>query len=209
MEPQRQCRICFGQENEHMMICPCECRGTSAYIHLACLEEYFYHYPNRICRVCHSYMYYFTPFDRYILILLMLWLSILSTVSHTNLLIKLPFMFMIFVISLVKPLRKILNSYISGLIFVCTFILSTTSYRNVTNSIFLIGGLILGITISMYIPLRFILMFFLNILIAVYCIAIVIFFSEKNDVYMTSCFMSVLLFVWAFVIQTRPPPRYL
>jgi hypothetical protein len=61
----------------------------------------------------------------------------------------------------------------------------------------------------MYIPLRFILMFFLNILIAVYCIAIVIFFSEKNDVYMTSCFMSVLLFVWAFVIQTRPPPRYL
>ncbi len=34
------------------MLTPCNCRGSSAFIHQGCLEEYLQHYPDGICRVC-------------------------------------------------------------------------------------------------------------------------------------------------------------
>lgn len=34
------------------MISPCNCQGSSAFIHEECLEEYLNHYPDGICRVC-------------------------------------------------------------------------------------------------------------------------------------------------------------
>lgn len=204
-----QCRICFGQEDEHLMICPCECRGTSAYIHLSCLEEYFYHYPDRNCRVCHQYMHYTTPFDKTMFTLLLGWLSILVLVSNTSSYLKLFFLGLLMATALVRYLRNVMNIYVSIFIIICTFIVATTSHRHLTNTILFIGGMVTAITVSLYIPLRYIILFLLHILLACYCIALVIFFAEQNDVYMTSCFMSVLLFVWALLIQTHPPARYL
>jgi len=205
----RQCRICFGQENEESMLCPCDCKGTSAYIHLECLEEYFHHYPDRICRVCHQHMYYTTSFDKTMFALLIIWLTVLIMVSHTVFYAKLFFLSLIMLTVIIKYLRSILNIYVSILIIVCTLAVSTTSYRHLTNTICLVGCIVSAITVSMYIPIRFVLLFLVNILIACYCIAVVIFFSEQNDVYVTSCFIAVFIFVWAFVIQTRPPARYL
>jgi hypothetical protein len=205
----RQCRICFGHENEEFMLCPCDCRGSSAYIHLECLEEYFYHYPDRVCRVCHQHMYYSTPFDKTMFALLIIWLTVLIMVSNANLYLKLFFLSLIMLTVIIKYLRSILNIYVSIFIIASTIIISTTPYKHLTNTICLVACIVSAITVSLYIPIRFVLLFLVNILIACYCIAVVIFFSEQNDVYITSCFIAVFIFIWAFVIQTRPPPRYL
>lgn len=45
-----QCRICFEDGGDG--VTPCQCRGTSAFIHTSCLDKYIRYYPDRICRVC-------------------------------------------------------------------------------------------------------------------------------------------------------------
>lgn len=205
----KQCRICFGQENPQFMLCPCDCKGTMAYIHVECLEEYFQHYPDRICRVCHQYMYYNTPFDSTMFTLLMIWLSVLILVSNISVYAKMFSLGLLASVFFIKLLRKVLNVYVSIFIFVCTLLIATTPYKHLTNSILLAGCIVVTITMTMYIPMRFILMFFINILIACYCMAAVVFFSEQNDIFITSYFMAIFLFCWAMIIQNRPPVRYL
>lgn len=34
------------------MVTPCNCRGSVAYIHDDCLQEYLSYYPDRMCRIC-------------------------------------------------------------------------------------------------------------------------------------------------------------
>lgn len=34
------------------MISPCDCRGSSAFIHQECYERYLEHFPDGVCRVC-------------------------------------------------------------------------------------------------------------------------------------------------------------
>jgi E3 ubiquitin-protein ligase DOA10 len=47
------CRICYEPEDsDSQLLTPCECRGTSAYIHEACLVRYLDYYPDGVCRVC-------------------------------------------------------------------------------------------------------------------------------------------------------------
>lgn len=50
------CRICFGTDAQETMISPCNCRGSSAYIHQDCYERYLEHFPDGLCRVCMSEM---------------------------------------------------------------------------------------------------------------------------------------------------------
>lgn len=38
------------------MVSPCNCRGSSAFIHELCLERYLEYYPDGICRVCRTDM---------------------------------------------------------------------------------------------------------------------------------------------------------
>lgn len=50
------CRICFGTDAQDTMISPCNCRGSSAYIHQECYDRYMEHFPDGICRVCSADM---------------------------------------------------------------------------------------------------------------------------------------------------------
>jgi len=49
---EQTCRICYATDHGGNMLTPCNCRGTSAFIHQECLERYLEHYPDGICRVC-------------------------------------------------------------------------------------------------------------------------------------------------------------
>ena len=51
------CRICFGTDAQETMIAPCNCRGSSAYIHQECYDRYVEHFPDGICRVCMAQMH--------------------------------------------------------------------------------------------------------------------------------------------------------
>jgi hypothetical protein len=51
-----ECRICLTDENPELMIQPCKCKGTSAYIHQKCLENYIRNYSST-CAVCKTPFY--------------------------------------------------------------------------------------------------------------------------------------------------------
>lgn len=206
---QKECRICFSQQNPENMVSPCDCKGTSAYIHIECLENYFHHFPDRVCRVCHQHMYYTTSFDKAMFFILVFWLATLAMLSNSPIIFKMSFIFLLVSVSMMKPLRNVLNAYVSIFIFVNTFILSTTSYKHVLSTVLFIGCLVAIVSLLLYIPFRFLLIFLVNLLAAGYCIAIVIFFAERNDIFLTSCLLSIFLFGWALFIQLRPPMRYI
>lgn len=50
------CRICFGTEGQETLLSPCNCRGSSAFIHQECYEQYLEHFPDGMCRVCNAHM---------------------------------------------------------------------------------------------------------------------------------------------------------
>ena len=50
------CRICFGTDGRETMLSPCNCRGSSAFIHQECYERYLEHFPDGMCRVCNTRM---------------------------------------------------------------------------------------------------------------------------------------------------------
>lgn len=46
------CRICL--EEEGLLVRPCACRGTSAYVHQACLERWVQESNREACEICHE-----------------------------------------------------------------------------------------------------------------------------------------------------------
>ena len=37
----KECRICFEEESDNnKLISPCDCKGTSQYVHLKCLQQW-------------------------------------------------------------------------------------------------------------------------------------------------------------------------
>lgn len=46
---EKECRICFSEENPEKMIAPCYCKGTSKWVHLKCLNNWRY-FNNQIAK---------------------------------------------------------------------------------------------------------------------------------------------------------------
>jgi len=209
MNTELQCRICFSSEDKDNLVVPCDCKGTSSYIHIACLEEYFRHYPDRICRVCHKYMYYATSFDKIMFGLLLIWLSILLLVSNTNILLKLCFSIIFLGLLFAKSLHHYISAPVSIIIISSTLILVSTTTKHIFQSLALIGGILTVSTIAIFVPLRYMAIIFMNGLVALYSVTLTSFFAERNDIFITGCFLSLILFMWAFVLQHHAQLRYL
>lgn len=197
----KQCRICFSSDDPNTLITPCHCRGTSAYIHIACLEEYFRHYPDRVCRVCHEPMVYTTSFDKTMGILLFMWLSIMLMISNSLLIQKLFFLIIFMGFLSLSAIRKFITAPVSILIISSTMILVTSSTKYIFSSLFLIGGILTLSTMIMFIPPQYVAMMVTNLIVASYCILITVFFAERNDIFITSCFLALLVFMWALIVQ--------
>lgn len=49
---QEICRICHDESPVEKLVSPCKCKGTQAYVHLACERQWQIESGNNICRVC-------------------------------------------------------------------------------------------------------------------------------------------------------------
>lgn len=47
------CRICFDDNNQHDIISPCDCDGTSKWVHRTCLDTWRNIKQIDVCDVCH------------------------------------------------------------------------------------------------------------------------------------------------------------
>ena len=203
MNSTKQCRICFGSERAYTFISPCACRGSSAYIHLACLEDYIHHYPDRICRVCHQYMDYSTSFDYAMLGCLYIWLTILMFISNASDQTKLVFTGVLLTLLNIRRFRLYIHGYVSMIILFSTFMLVNTSRANVYNSILLIGGFVGFLTLLLFIPHEFVLFMFIIGLLMIYGTTVVLFFAQSHDTYMVGCFLALVLLCWGVTVQAH------
>jgi hypothetical protein len=85
-----ECRICLESDDPETMVQPCQCRGTSAYVHQRCLEHYFQFYPDGICRVCMFPIVYYEHrvFSRLVYALWFLALLLVISQSSTRIHIR-------------------------------------------------------------------------------------------------------------------------
>uniref|UniRef100_A0A914CJ07 RING-CH-type domain-containing protein n=1 Tax=Acrobeloides nanus TaxID=290746 RepID=A0A914CJ07_9BILA len=49
------CRICMDEEQTSNLISPCNCRGSMAFIHRHCLDQWYEIRQNEFCGTCHYY----------------------------------------------------------------------------------------------------------------------------------------------------------
>jgi hypothetical protein len=89
-DDERQCRLCLqhGDSDENRLFSPCQCNGSMAYIHEACLEQWRQSAPNRKnyweCPVCnYKYQLRRVPLYRAIVHWLLLLLLTALTVTGT------------------------------------------------------------------------------------------------------------------------------
>ena len=106
-----QCRICFDEGDAYTLVTPCQCRGTSAFIHRACLDRYTQYYPDRICRVCHArFLPVVSPYDDVLRWVVVACLTALLLLSTTRLGVKLILFGVTVAVALVCIRRNLLTS---------------------------------------------------------------------------------------------------
>ena len=203
MNSTKQCRICFGHERAQTFVSPCACRGSSAYIHLSCLEKYIHHYPDRICRVCYQYMDYSTKFDTVMLGILYVWLTILISISNASEQTKLIFVGVLLALVNIRRFRLYIHGYVSTIILFSTLMLVNTARTNIYNSILLLSGFIGFLTLLIFIPHEFVLFILVVGLLMIYGTTVVLYFAQTHDTYMVGCFLALVLLCWGVAVQAH------
>jgi hypothetical protein len=206
---ERQCRICLDTENPETMISPCMCRGTAAYIHEACFQQYLDHYPDRVCRVCHYRVPGTATFslDAVVFLVMAFWMIALLMLSSVAEHYKVIYLFMLAGLLLFVNIADVFRG-VFGICLLCVSFLFTFLEPTIAVQCVLFFGLlgIIGI-MFLYIPPEIMLMFVAILLMGAYSILIVSFFALKQDMYLTAFIVPFMALVWACVIRARPPLR--
>ena len=206
---ERQCRICLDTETPETMITPCMCRGTSAYIHEACFEQYLEYYPDRICRVCHyrvpgPEMTLF-PTDTAVFLYMAVWMTTLLLLSPVAEHYKVMYFFMLIGVliycKLTDAFRGAFGIGITCISFLFTFLEPILAVQ----AIVFIGLLAIIGVLFLYISPEIMLLFVAIVLAGAYSIVIVSFFALKQDSYLTAFIVPIMLILWTCVIRARPP----
>ena len=197
----RQCRICLDTENPNSMVSPCNCRGTSAYIHSKCLNEYLHHYPDGLCRVCRKNMIVVYPYEIILFAMLMILLLYTNIPTHT----KFIYVLMTLPIFLTNRIHKIFTlSSVIGLVCLSSLFLVIQPEYSIPM---ILGITIVGVlaTIAHYIPPQFILMLASIGLGGLYIGILTIYIATTTDSYMLSYFSTFVSMLWLLFVNLRPP----
>ena len=201
----RQCRICLETENPSTMVAPCDCRGTAKYIHTKCLNDYIFHYPDRLCRVCRQPMYVASPSRMFVDCVLTGLLLTLLAFSSVRILDK--------AILFVAAVAVFAIYYIYNIISVSTELFAIAVamlfFMAAHHELFilLIGclGLIATVyVLSVYIPIRYVMALGAIVVGMSYMILFAISISHQLDAYAGSFFMALVFLAWHGWIQLHP-----
>lgn len=47
------CRICYDDSSQEILVVPCNCKGTMAFVHKSCLERWLAESNSSVCELCH------------------------------------------------------------------------------------------------------------------------------------------------------------
>lgn len=201
-----ECRICFGDERPETMLIPCRCRGTSAYVHDACLRTYFSYYPDRICRVCHERMGHpWIDTERNLICgaLLLVWsaiLLVLSTVSATSKGI----VFLGLTGLLLHHIRRKQLTYettiailaISGLLFL-------TEPQHLPQTVFLAAVVLVLLTLCLFVPVETVFLILVFCLAMTYSVLFLFMVAVRTDPAFTGLLLLVVAIFWMVFLRPR------
>lgn len=192
------------------MISPCMCRGTSAFIHEACLQRYFEFYPDGHCRVCTYQMHPYATrqfIDAVIFGSMILWFCFLLLFSSVPEYFKFLYLFLFTAsLFLAKVTDSLRNVTCIGLMALSSVFLVLSTSQSI--QLILLLGIFGSIAVMcLYIPPEFMLFFMTIVLAGAYSTMILIFFMMNQDSYLVSFFVPTMILLWLCVIRARPPLR--
>lgn len=201
-----QCRICFDDGDARTLLTPCLCRGTAAYIHQSCLDEYIRYYPDRTCRVCKGFFpAYQSPREIQLCWVLFLGLTSLLFFSTARLLVKFPLFGMITLLSIYFLRCNLLTSTPFVFIFILTLLFlpgghASANYMWLTT----IGMIAFVYTLARQLPAIILLGILVTAILAAYAGFILVLAYQNLDAPAFTVFFSVLYLVWYSWVHDNP-----
>ena len=201
-----QCRICFEDGDATTLVTPCQCRGSSAYIHQTCLDRYIQYYPDRICRVCHGqFPPPETPMDIGLCWILVTCLVSALLLSQVRTIVKL-FLFGIGLSVCIYLLsRRLMTS--TPLVFVsilALLILPGGHSMAMTMWLMILGLFLILYTLGRQLPALMLLSVLVTFMLAGYAAFLTMFAYHSLDSPAFTVYLSVLYLLWYAWIHDHP-----
>lgn len=201
-----QCRICLEDGDATDLIAPCQCRGTSSYIHRTCLDQYIQYYPDRICRVCYTPFQYRNLRNQLGLsILVFLVFLILLSLSQIRILMKL-FLLGLSVLMTFHFFRRGLFS-ITPIVFltILCLLFLPGGHPSATNIWFVvIAVLMIGYTLGQQVPAMVLLGILFTLLLSGYVMFLTMFAYHAFDTPAFTVYISTLYLGWYAWMNAHP-----
>jgi hypothetical protein len=199
-----ECRICLEDDSPETMIQPCQCRGTSAYVHQRCLERYFHFYPDGICRVC---MFPIVYYERHVFsrVLYALWFSALLLVisqSSTPIYIRILLSLLSGLVLYGYQRRRLESRNILGIVFlILTLYTGGQPDFNLTIAIMI---LTMFYALVLFIPPIYLGMMAFIIVLTFYTVMTLHALSQFLDSYAQGITIVLAVLLWNLYIGMRP-----
>lgn len=201
-----QCRICFEEGGN--LVSPCNCSGTSAYIHSHCLDQYVYHYPDRICRVCHTE--FRTPRQMLPFFLTIFCLACMLFASRETLNVKVALYFLLATVIAFYRTFDLFNQT-TGLVIIGLWTLFLI-IQHFQAKLFILGSII-GISLiysfSRFVPVEIIFNIFGVLLVYAYIGFITLLLFTNMDPMAFAVYITITYMFWNGIVRGHNPLRLL
>lgn len=201
-----ECRICFGDERPETMLIPCACRGTSAYVHDACLRTYFSYYPDRICRVCHERMghpWIDTERNLICATLILVWSAILLVLSAVPVASKIVTYVALTSLLLHHIRRKQLTYEMTIAILAVSGVLFLTEPQYLPQTVFLCAALLVLLTLCLFMPVETVFLVLVFCLSMSYSLLLLFMVALRTDPAFTGLLLLVVAIFWLVFLRPR------
>jgi E3 ubiquitin-protein ligase DOA10 len=200
------CRICLDDGTPSTLVSPCRCIGTAQYIHRECLERYFTHYPDRMCRVCRTEMVGPMPYqDKVLTAIVLVGLGVTLTGSTLSFASKGTLGMLLLATTAFFLRNNLFNQSVAigTLIVYVTFVNGGQAHAVVTI-ISTVNALAALVTMLNYIPAAYVATMAVTMLVFVYLWLTALAFAATTDSYALSVFMCIVYMGWYAWVRTHP-----
>lgn len=203
----QQCRICF--EEGVGLLTPCRCRGTAAYIHPACLDQYIQYYPDRVCRVCHAR---FPPFrttqETAFLFGLFSVIVFLLFASSVRFLVKIALFSAATVLTAYFFHQNLLTTTTMTFLSILFLLFFPTShFYAVYLWMLLLGATAFVYTVVLYVPMSYLLSIVVAMFVFAYMALLTVAAHAHLDSFAFSVYIGVLYLAWYGWVHGHPRLR--
>ena len=202
-----QCRICFEDGDATTLVTPCRCRGSSAYIHETCLDQYIQYYPDRICRVCHEqFPPSESPVDVILCWSLFLFLTAVLFFSQAAVGLKLFLLGTSALICIYLLHRHLLRSTPIVFVLIVALLILPGGHPLASSMWYTVIGLIVLIyTLARQLPAIVLLGIVVTLMLAGYVVFLTMFAYHSLDSPAFTVYLSILYLLWYAWIHDQQP----